>query len=621
MRFYTVCVTFETLQRLFQRVLHGFNEPWEILAELLLIGLSVNWCANVLQGTRGTRLLRGLLILLVGVTLIVRVMAEQLGWTRLELLYRYFVVALAFIALIAFQPELRRALIRAGDVRFFRRSRGGSRVVPALVEAAGRLAHARHGALVAIQREVGLANWAENGIPINADLSADLLQSIFFPNSAMHDLGVIVRGNKVLAASCQFPLAESGDFNPVLGSRHRAAVGLSQESDALVMVVSEETGTISLSDQGELLRPLSLEALESELGRRLHGEAPQTSRFAAIRSFTEFKRLLRRALVVLPLTLVIWFLADQASMTRADSIPITLNIVPSSAVQVDVEKPDLLNFRLTVRGATRDVEALRASAAERPIRLDCALRAPYSSPGSYRLGEAEIIALLESQNEVRQRGIQIEAVTPGSMQINVDEIVTLTLPLRVEAGAVRIGDANVDPKEVTAWFRKADVEKIPPAVRTLTVRLAERLAGVNADEAVTIENAAVDLHVGPVSALRIEPAAVRAQVRVLTETITLKIPRVPVQVSASPTFLQQFELRPMDPIEWSVDVEIEGDRGQVEALKPTDISATVTLSSDLSIGDQLAATVQIRTPPGMKVLSPPRQVQFKLFPRENGSPE
>lgn len=613
-------MTFETLQRLLQRVLHGFNEPWEILAELLLIGLSVNWCANVLQGTRGTRLLRGLLILLVGVTLIVRVMAEQLGWTRLELLYRYFVVALAFIALIAFQPELRRALIRAGDVRLFRRSRGGSRMLPALVEAAGRLAHSRHGALIAIQREVGLANWGENGIQINADLSADLLQSIFFPNSAMHDLGVIVRGNKVLAASCQFPLAESGDFNPVLGSRHRAAVGLSQESDALVMVVSEETGTISLADQGELLRPLSLEALERELEQRLHGENPQRKQVAWLRSYTDSKRLLRRAAVVLPMTLVIWFLADQASMTRADSIRIALNIVPSSAVQVDVEKPDSLTFRLSVRGATRDVEALRASTAERPIRLDCALKAPYASPGSYRLGAAEIIALLEAQTEIRQRGIQIESVVPDTMQLHVDEVVSLALPLRVEGGAVRIGEAILEPKEVTAWFRKADIEKISSAGRIATVRLPERLEGAGPDETTSIESAAVDLHVGPVSALRMEPATVRAQVRILSETIPLKVARIPVQISASPTFLQQFEVRPMDPIEWSVDVEVEGDRALIEALKPADITAVVSLSSDLSIGDQISAAVQIRTPAGLRVISPPRQVQFTLLSRENGTP-
>ena len=258
-----VAVDLETLTRLFERF--GADNLYVVVAELVLIGLMVNWCAGVLHGTRGTRLLRGLLVVLVVATLVVRALADQLHLARLALLYQYFIIGMAFIALVAFQPELRRALIRAGDVRFLRRVSPHHKLISALVESAGYLSRNRYGALVAVQRDVGLANWAENGTQLNAEVSANLLKSIFFPNSALHDLGVIVRGSRVLAAACQFPVAESGELDPSLGSRHRAAVGLSAESDALVLVVSEETGTISLADSGRLTRFLALDDLQDAL--------------------------------------------------------------------------------------------------------------------------------------------------------------------------------------------------------------------------------------------------------------------------------------------------------------------------------------------------------------------
>ncbi|RMF81801.1 MAG: diadenylate cyclase, partial [Planctomycetota bacterium] len=282
----------DTLHNLLRRLSTGADSTIEIVIELLLIGFCVNWVAGVLHGTRGTRLLRGLLVLLITATLFVRILAGALDWARLELLYRYFLIGLAFISLVAFQPELRRALIRAGDVRFIRRTTPRDKLIAALVEAAGYLSRNKFGAIIAIQREIGLANWTENGTQINAEVSADLLKSIFFPNSAMHDLGVVIRGTKIVAASCQFPVAESGEVAGGLGSRHRAALGLSLESDALVLVVSEETGTISLADGGELTRYLSLDDLEQELQTRLSGAVRPRRR--SLRSVSDVWRYLRR---------------------------------------------------------------------------------------------------------------------------------------------------------------------------------------------------------------------------------------------------------------------------------------------------------------------------------------
>jgi diadenylate cyclase len=226
-----------------------------VLVELVLIGLCVNWCASVLHGTRGTRPLRGVLVILVGTTLVVRVLTAQFEWVRLDLLYSYILYGLAFIALVVFQPELRRAVIRFGEVRLRRSGGAQSQVIAALVKSAGYLSRNRYGALIAIQRSVDLTGWAENGTVIRATVSANLLNTIFYPGSALHDLGVIIRDTEVVAANCQFPSAESDEVDIALGSRHLAAVGMSYETDALVLVVSEETGVISLADNGSRPSP------------------------------------------------------------------------------------------------------------------------------------------------------------------------------------------------------------------------------------------------------------------------------------------------------------------------------------------------------------------------------
>src|SRR5205807_3106871 len=154
--------------------------------------------------------------------------------------------------------------------------------IEALVECALFLSRRKIGALVAIEREVGLGGIAESGTRINADLSAAMLNTIFWPNSPLHDLGVIVSQGRIMYAGVQFPLAESGDLEKELGSRHRAAVGMSQETDAVVLVVSEETGDISIAERGQLLRKLTPDTLRGLLGELLgRADTPRTFRKAA----------------------------------------------------------------------------------------------------------------------------------------------------------------------------------------------------------------------------------------------------------------------------------------------------------------------------------------------------
>ena len=145
-----------------------------------------------------------------------------------------------------------------------------------MVESAEFLSRRKIGGLIAIEREVGLGGIAENGTRINADLTSDLLNTIFWPNSPLHDLGVVISQGRVMYAGVQFPLAESGELEKELGSRHRAAVGISQESDAVVLVVSEETGDISIAERGQLIRKLTPDALRGLLGELLGGPSAGT---------------------------------------------------------------------------------------------------------------------------------------------------------------------------------------------------------------------------------------------------------------------------------------------------------------------------------------------------------
>jgi diadenylate cyclase len=245
-------------------------KPWVVTTELLLIGMVVFWVVRFLRGTRGARMLKGIAVILISLYLIVRLLGGKFGLERIDFLYGKFLLFASFATVVVFQPELRRALMRLGETRLFRTwSQEIDQEIESLVEAATFLSRRKIGAVIAIERDVGLGGIAENGTPLNAEISAPLLETIFFPNTPLHDLGVIISQGKIAYAGVQFPLAESGELERELGSRHRAAVGMSQESDAVVLVVSEETGDVSIAERGQLIRKLTPEGLRGLLSELL----------------------------------------------------------------------------------------------------------------------------------------------------------------------------------------------------------------------------------------------------------------------------------------------------------------------------------------------------------------
>jgi diadenylate cyclase len=245
--------------------------PHEFVIEFVLIWVVVWLIFRFLRGTRGARVLKGVgLVLILATAMIAGLGRNDASFQRLQFLYRGFLTFAGLALVIVFQPELRRALVRLGEARIFTGFRTQIEpVVDELVKAVAYLSRNKIGAIIALEREVPLGGIIEAGTRLNADVSAELLQAIFWPGSALHDMGVVVRNDKVLAAGVQFPLAEGDDISQELGSRHRAAIGLSLEADCLVIVVSEETGAISLAERGQLLRRISPDALGSMLTRGL----------------------------------------------------------------------------------------------------------------------------------------------------------------------------------------------------------------------------------------------------------------------------------------------------------------------------------------------------------------
>ncbi len=228
------------------------------LVEILVLAVLIYYVFLFFQGSRGAQVLSGFVILFLGLLGLTNALElDALNW-----LLQRFTVYIAVAFLIVFQPEIRRALAELGRRKMFAGAGPDRTVVDALVDGVTRLADGKIGALVAIERQVGMAAVLDTGTLMDALVSPELLQTLFYPNTLLHDGGVVIRGGRIVAAGCVFPLSHKTELNKQLGTRHRAAIGLTEETDALVLVVSEETGAISMAYKGRLRRGLDREKLE-----------------------------------------------------------------------------------------------------------------------------------------------------------------------------------------------------------------------------------------------------------------------------------------------------------------------------------------------------------------------
>ncbi|HJU90103.1 MAG TPA: diadenylate cyclase CdaA [Gemmatimonadaceae bacterium] len=243
---------------------------WRDAVEIIVVAYVIYRVLLLIHGTRAVQMLIGIVVL---------VLAYALAWTFKLTMITYILGLVftygAFAALVVFQPELRAALAHLGQTpmaRFFKRMEVGE-VAEEIAEAVERLSRSGIGSIIALEREVNLGDYVQSGTSMQAKVSSDLLATIFTPYSPLHDGAVIVRGDTIIGAGCILPLTQQPLEDRSLGTRHRAALGLSDETDALVIVVSEETATISVAQNGRLMRGLSAPQVRDIIA----GRTPRTT--------------------------------------------------------------------------------------------------------------------------------------------------------------------------------------------------------------------------------------------------------------------------------------------------------------------------------------------------------
>ncbi len=255
----------------------------EYALEILIIYLLVYTFFRFMEGTRGEGLLKGIALVILTVPILLAIVADRFDvLDRLLVIMKFFGATAIPVIVIIVQPELRRALIRLGQTRIFGLFLKGETegMVEEIVKATFRMSRRKIGALIAIEREVGLKNYVERGTPIDGVVSNELLSTIFFPGSDLHDGAVIVQKERIAAAGCLFPLSDNPSLGNILGTRHRAALGITEETDAIVVVVSEETGSVSFAHGGQLERSLDVEQLR-QLLRRYYAQLEEAEVFEA----------------------------------------------------------------------------------------------------------------------------------------------------------------------------------------------------------------------------------------------------------------------------------------------------------------------------------------------------
>jgi diadenylate cyclase len=242
-----------------------FGEHWTSGVEILILAVVLYYGFLYLRGTHGARILIGLALVFLTLTLVSQLLnLVVIGW-----ILRSFSVFLAIALVVIFQPELRRVLTELGSHRFFTSAFESREMIEEITDTVFEVASKGFGALIAVEREIALNPFSETGVLLDSEFSKELVLTLFQPKTVLHDGGVIVRGDRIVSAACIFPLTQREDLDRNLGLRHRAGLGLSEESDAVAIIVSEETGQVSICHNGLIERNLGLEKFRRRLGQLL----------------------------------------------------------------------------------------------------------------------------------------------------------------------------------------------------------------------------------------------------------------------------------------------------------------------------------------------------------------
>src|SRR5436190_8466230 len=261
------------------------KNEWRAALEVLILTVGIYYCFRFVRGTRGAPVVTGFLVVLLAFVLV----SFLLDLKVLRYLLGAFTAYFSLGILVIFQPELRRMLAELGNLPLFASVHEQRENIEVIIQTVERLAEVRIGALIAMEQSIQLQDAIESGIIVDCEATPEMLETIFFPNNAIHDGGVIIKGDRIARAACIFPLTQRQDLNKSLGTRHRAAIGLSEETDAVIVVVSEETGAVSHAYKGQLVRGVTLEELRAFLTSVLVNPARSRNWVSWVRAWTSFR--------------------------------------------------------------------------------------------------------------------------------------------------------------------------------------------------------------------------------------------------------------------------------------------------------------------------------------------
>src|SRR5262245_27317605 len=258
------------------------QSPWRAALEILILTVGIYYSFRFVRGTRGAPVVTGFLVVLLTFVLV----TFLLNLKVLQYLLGAFTAYFSLGILVIFQPELRRMLAELGNLPLFATAHEQRENIEVIIQTVERLSEVRIGALIAIEQSIQLQEAVESGMVVDCEATPEMLETIFFPNNAIHDGGVIIKGDRIAYAACIFPLTQRQDLSKSLGTRHRAAIGLSEQTDAVIVVVSEETGAVSYAYKNNFVRGVTLEALRAFLTSVLVTPAKSRNWMTWLRSWT-----------------------------------------------------------------------------------------------------------------------------------------------------------------------------------------------------------------------------------------------------------------------------------------------------------------------------------------------
>ncbi|MEY4828473.1 MAG: hypothetical protein RLZZ562_269 [Planctomycetota bacterium] len=519
-----------------------------VFATLIYFGL------RFLRRTRGSNVLRGLLYLGVGGLVTFLLLIRAMDLLRLSYLFETIAQSVVIALVVVFHPEIRRAIVHLGESQVFARLfRKEVQAVKHIARAVENMSKVRMGALIAIERDASLQQFADTGTPLDAELTPLLLESLFYPKSTLHDGAAIVRDNRIVAAACLLPLSQNPDVNKRLGTRHRAAIGLSEETDAITVTVSEETGSMSLAIGGKLEYGLTREQLEQRLEgilrpqRRAQRAANERKTLGSIlKSATSDSA---RKLTALGLAALLWLFLDQkitanydATMqlgvvgigqplpqgTMADELYVNL---PTDSVKLErfinmSTGGDLQSIKLKFAGPKTGIEQLAGDSLKLNVKLpkvdwDEVASADFSIADVQLTHRALIDGKVAVTMEPQRVRIEVSRIQSTTLQLAADQVeLTFGGDERLKA---RVRDDSFE-------FSQKSVDLIGPAraLEELAARKGEKPLKAQLAAPSSARQASAQLQLQPQFAelglkLR-EPCRLTVQLRPEMQTYSLELP-------------------------------------------------------------------------------------------------